>query len=452
MILTTKDKLGRYQGSSLDWLKDQGLKIWDEVEVTKDGSVLKGVILPRSELADPHFISLKLSTGYNIGFIIEKIEKIKKIGHRKGEYSVPKIDLVPKPNLPFIPILGCGGTIASRLDYQTGGTIPALTPEELFSSFPEIADLAWIETRSLFDVFSENITLKHYTKILSAIETILKTKKPEGIVLTHGTDTMSFTAAAISFSITNPPIPIVITGSQRSSDRPSSDAFSNLYNSVLYASSTQAKKEVVVIMHEESSDTSYSIHRATRVRKMHSSRRDTFRTIGDRPLGRIINKKIHYFNEEEPYSTINSSNKSLLKIKKNYEEKVGLIYHHPGIKPGVLEYFIDAGYKGIVLVGTGLGHISSDLIPTVKKAVDKKIVVGITTQCLQGYTGLCVYETGRRLQKAGVIPMANMLPETAYIKLAYLLGNYKNTGKVKELMKQNLKGEILTREKFQEFP
>lgn len=449
--MTTKDKLGRSQGSSLDWLKNQGLKIWDEVEVTKNGSVIKGVILPRSELADPQFISLKLSTGYNIGFKIEKIEKIKKIGHRKGKYRVPKIDLIPKPNLPFIPILGCGGTIASRLDYQTGGTIPALTPEELFSSFPEIADLARIETHSLFDVLSENITFRHYTEILSAIETIIKTKKPKGIVLTHGTDTMSFTAAAISFSITNPPIPIVITGSQRSSDRPSSDAFSNLYNSVLYASSAQAKKEVVVIMHEESSDTSYSVHRATRVRKMHSSRRDTFRTVGSRPLGRIINNKILYFNEEEPISTINSSKKSLLQIKKNYEERVSLIYHYPGIKPEIFDYFIDAGYKGLVLVGTGLGHISSDLIPTVKRAVDKNIVVVITSQCLHGYTGLSVYETGRRLQKAGVIPMSNMLPETAYIKLAYLLGNYKNINKIKELMKQNLKGEILAREKFQDF-
>ncbi|MFX0150667.1 MAG: Glu-tRNA(Gln) amidotransferase subunit GatD [Candidatus Hodarchaeota archaeon] len=450
--MPTDDKYSGYQGSSLDWLKDQRLEVWDEVEVIKEDSIVKGVILPRSELINPNFISLKLSTGYNIGFNIDRIEKARKIGHKKGEYKIPKVEYTPNPAKPFIPILGCGGTIASRLDYQTGGTIPALTPEELFSSFPEIADLARIETHQLFDIFSENITLKHYTKILDAIDTILKTKKPNGIVLTHGTDTMSFTAAAISFSITNPPIPIVITGSQRSSDRPSSDAFSNLYNSVLYASSTNALKEIVVIMHDESSDTSYAIHNATRVRKMHSSRRDTFRTIGNSPLGKIIDKKIQYFNDRELFSPDSSSSKLKLKIQKKFEERVGLIYHYPSIKPDLLQYYIDTGYKGIVLVGTGLGHVSSDLIPFIKRAIDNEIVVVMTTQCLHGFTGLSVYESGRIILKNGVIPLANMLPEVAYIKLAYLLGNYQKIEKVKELMKKNLKGEILTRERYKEFP
>ncbi|MFX0171093.1 MAG: Glu-tRNA(Gln) amidotransferase subunit GatD [Candidatus Hodarchaeota archaeon] len=446
------DKYCGYQGSSLDWLKNQEFEVWDEIEVIKKDSTVKGVILPRSELVNPNFISLKLSTGYNIGFNIEGIEKARKIGHKKGKYKIPKVAYTPNPEKPFIPILGCGGTIASRLDYQTGGTIPTLTPEELFSSFPEIANLARIETHQLFDIFSENITLKHYTTILKEIETILKTKKPKGIILTHGTDTMSFTAAAISFSITNPPVPIVITGSQRSSDRPSSDAFSNLYNSVLYASSSNALKEIVVIMHDESSDTSFAIHNATRVRKMHSSRRNTFRSIGSSPLGRIIDKKIQYFYNQEHYSPNSSPSKLKLKIQKKFDERVGLIYHYPGIKPDLLQYYIDTGYKGIVLVGTGLGHVSSNLIPIIKRAVDNEIVVVMTTQCLHGFTGLFVYESGRLILNSGVIPLANILPEVAYIKLAFLLGNYQKIEKVKELMKKNLKGEILARERFKEFP
>jgi len=447
----SEEKYTGYRGSTLDWLKNQGLKVWDEIEVTKAGSSLKGVILPRNELAETDFISLKLSTGYNIGFNPRETYRIKKIGRFEGRYHVPKVNVTQKPELPFVPILGCGGTIASRLDYQTGGTIPALTPEELFSSFPEIAELARVETRLLFDIFSENITFKHYIKILTEIEHLIQNKTPQGIVLTHGTDTMAFTAAALSFSITNPPFPIVITGSQRSSDRPSSDAFFNLYNSVLYAASPQAKKEVVVVMHEKSSDTSCTIHRGTRVRKMHSSRRDTFKSIGGSPLGRITEGKIIYEMEEENLPIKAKLKNKPVHITKNFEEKVGLIYHYPGIQPGILDYCIEAGFKGIVLVGTGLGHVSFNLIPTIEKAIENEMIIVMTTQCLHGFTALSVYESGRRLQKAGVIHAFNILPEIAYIKLAYLLGNYREKEKVKELMKQNLKGEITIREKYQEF-
>lgn len=447
----TENKHAGYSGLALDWLKNQKLEVWDEVEIVRDGSSLKGVILPRSELVDPNFISLKLSTGYNIGFSIEGIQNIKKISHIKGEYRIPKIDLALKTNLPFIPIIGCGGTIASRLDYQTGGTIPALTPEELLSSFPEIAELAQIETSLLFDVLSENITFKHYIKILTEIENLIKNKKPHGIVLTHGTDTMAFTAAALSFAISNLPFPIVLTGSQRSSDRPSSDSFLNLYNSVLYAASPHARKKIVVIMHASSSNTSCAIHLGTRVRKMHSSRRNAFRTIGNKPLGRVIDGRVEYSNNKEIQSDDTRFKDDRVEIKKEFEEKVGLIYHYPGIQPGVLNHYIEAGYKGIVFAGTGLGHVSSNLIPLIEKAAENGIVTVMTTQCLYGFTNLSVYESGRRLQRAGVIPVFNILPEVAYIKLAFLLGNYSETEKIRKLMKQDLKGEILIREKFQEF-
>lgn len=444
------DKHPGYYGSALEWLISNKLQVWNIIEIRKGNSTLKGTILPRSELAAPNFISLKLSTGYNIGFCVDGIESVIKHDYWKGEYRVPKTEISQKPNLPYIPILGCGGTIASRLDYQTGGTIPTLTPEELFSSFPEIANLAQVETKLLFEILSENIGFKHYNKILTEIERIIKTKSPQGIVLTHGTDTMSFTAAALSFGLENPPVPIVVTGSQRSSDRPSSDSFFNLYNSVLYASSEQARKEVVVIMHEDSSDNSCSIHRGTRVRKMHSSRRDAFRTIGSMPLGRIQNEKIHFFESEEKPLKLKPEN-SEFRVRKKFEKKVGLIYHYPEIQSKVLKFYLDSGYKGLVLVGTGLGHISSKLIPVIKNAVESELVIIMTSQCLHGFTGLSVYETGRLLQKAGVIPV-DILPETAFIKLAYLLGNFKDIDKVEKLMKMNLNGEILQREPFDQFP
>jgi len=446
------EKYSGYRSSTLNWLKANNLEVWDEIEIKKGATKLKGVILPRNELADPRFVSIKLPTGYNIGFNPEDIQLVKKYSHSKGEYQIPKREIIQNPESAFIPILGCGGTIASRLDYQTGGTIPALTPEELFSSFPEIADLARIETQLLFDIFSENITFTHYVDILTAIETTIMNKNPQGIVLTHGTDTMAYTAAALTFAITNSPIPIVITGSQRSSDRPSSDAFFNLYNSVFYATSPQAIKGVVVIIHEGSSDTSSAIHKGIRVRKMHSSRRDTFRTIGESPVGRITEGKIQYFSEAKKYIDLCKTKKNEdLIISKKFEERIGLIYHYPGIQSELIEHYINTGYKGIVIAGTGLGHVSTYLLPMIRKAVDNDIIVVMTTQCLHGFTGLSVYESGRLLKAAGVIPL-NMLPEIAYIKLAYLLGNFHKIDKIKKLLKTNLKGEILQRERFQEFP
>lgn len=449
----SEEKYSGYHGSALQWLKSHQLEVWDEIEVAKAEALIQGVILPRNELASSGYVALKLVTGYNIGFNIGGIQSVKKVGRRKGEYRVPQVNIPPRPDLPFIPILGCGGTIASRLDYQTGGTIPALTPEELISSFPEIADLAQIETRLLFELFSENIAFEHYTKILTEINKIIRQKKAKGIVLTHGTDTMAFTAAALSFSITNSPIPIVITGAQRSSDRPSSDSFFNLYNSVQYASSPQAKNEVVVIMHETSSDTACSIHQATRVRKMHSSRRDAFQTIGASPLGRIENGEITYNKRSTPLPADQRAKTSKVRITKKFEPMVGMFYHYPGIQPGTLNHHLENGYKGLVLVGTGLGHISSKLIPLVQTATeDLGMVVVMVTQTLHGFTGMSVYETGRRLIKAGVVPVGTILPETAYIKLSYLLGNYGDIGKIKELMLVNLKGEILPRERFNDFP
>ncbi|MFW9906072.1 MAG: Glu-tRNA(Gln) amidotransferase subunit GatD, partial [Candidatus Thorarchaeota archaeon] len=394
----SNEKYTGYKSTLLNWLKTNNLEVWDEVEIQKGASKLKGVILPRNELADPRFVSLKLLTGYNIGFNPKEIQSIKKYSHFKGKYQIPKRKIIQNPELPFIPILGCGGTIASRLDYQTGGTIPVLTPEELFSSFPEIADVARIETQLLFDIFSENITFSHYIEILTAIETTIKNKNPKGIVLTHGTDTMAYTAAALSFSITNSPIPIVITGSQRSSDRPSSDAFLNLYNSVLYAASPQAKNGIVVIMHEESSDTSSVIHMGTRIRKMHSSRRNTFRTVGKSPIGRITDGVIQYFTSNDKHMDLEDTKQEKdFIISNKFEEKIGLIYHYPGIQPELIDHYIKTGYKGIVFAGTGLGHVSSYLIPSIKKAIDDGIIVVMTTQCLYGFTGLSVYESGRQL-------------------------------------------------------
>ncbi|MFX0084207.1 MAG: Glu-tRNA(Gln) amidotransferase subunit GatD [Candidatus Hodarchaeota archaeon] len=446
-----EEKYAGYKGLALNWMIEKDLEIWDEIKILKDDTQLTGVILPRNELANPNFISLKLPTGYNVGFNPINIQKMKKIRRIKGEYRVPTIDIVQNNNLPFVPVIGCGGTIVSRLDYRTGGTIPALSLEELISLFPEIANLARIETKLLFNLFSENINFNHYIEILNVIETVIKKENPKGIVLTHGTDTLAYTAAALSFSINNPPCPIVLTGSQRSSDRPSSDSFFNLYNSILYSTSPIARNEVVVIMHEESSDISFTIHKGTRLRKMHSSRRDAFKTIGEAPLGKIIEGKVHYYGEKPLLDLKSQPKRKAFSISKKFEDKIGLIYHYPGIKPGIIEYHMQAGYKGIIIAGTGLGHVSSDLIPILKKGINDGLIVVMTTQCLHGFTGMSVYESGRKLLKIGIIPVLNILPETAFIKLAYLFGNYQNTDKIKELMIKNLKGEIISRERFSAF-
>ena len=429
-----------YRGDALEALKNFGAQIWSDVVVQTSGGKYTGIILPRSETADPHHIVLKLRSGYNIGIAAKSIEKIAISGRKEAHYKIPEKDFPYDPKKPRVKLFGTGGTIASRLDYRTGAVIPAFSPGELYGSVPELADLCNLETEKLYGVFSENMGPEQWKGTAEAIGKEIQ-KGVQGIVIGHGTDTMHHTAAILSFMVQHPPVPIVMVGSQRSSDRPSSDAALNLMHSVKTAAESDIA-EVMVCMFGPTSDEYGLLHRGTRVRKMHSSYRSTFRTIGDIPIGMVSREKITPLRQD--YNR-RRADKDVV-INTAFEEKVSIVYYYPNMRPDIIDSLIENDYKGIIIAGTGLGHVNKPLYPALKRARDKNIAVYMTVQTLWGYVQMYVYDTGRDMMELGVVPTANMLPEVAYVKLGWALGQSCDLDEVKKIMLTPVAGEITERE------
>lgn len=430
-----------YRGSSLEALKKFNAPVWSDIEVfTKDGSHYVGIILPRSETADAEHIVIKMPTGYNIGIRAEKIEKVVINGRKVANYQIPEKAFPYDRGKPRVKLFGTGGTIASRLDYRTGAVIPAFSPGELYGSVPELADYCNLETEKLYGVFSENMGPEQWKGTAEAIAKEIE-KGVQGIVIGHGTDTMHHTAAILSFMIQNSPVPIVMVGSQRSSDRPSSDAALNLIHSVNTAASSDIA-EVMVCMFGPTSDMYGLLHRGTRVRKMHSSYRSTFRTLGDTPIAMVDREKITPLRQD--YKRRRSDKE--FKLMPYFEERVGVVYYYPNMHPDMIDSMIQNGYRGIIIAGTGLGHVNKPLYPALKRAQDAGVAVYMTVQTLWGYVQMYVYETGREMMELGVVPTANMLPEVAYMKLCWALGQTEDIEEVKRIMLTPINGEITERE------
>ncbi|HPS65243.1 MAG TPA: Glu-tRNA(Gln) amidotransferase subunit GatD [Ignavibacteria bacterium] len=429
-----------YRGSALDVLKKFNALVWSDVVIKTDTGNFIGIILPRSETADDKHIVIKVRSGYNIGVASERVKDIE-VGIRKeAHYKIPEKAFPYDPKKPMVKLLGTGGTIASRLDYRTGAVIPAFTPGELYGSVPELADICNLETEKLYGVFSENMGPEQWIGTAKAIGREIE-KGVQGIVIGHGTDTMHHTAAALSFMVQNSPVPIVMVGSQRSSDRPSSDAALNLMHSVKTAADSDIA-EVMVCMFGPTSDEYGLLHRGTRVRKMHSSYRSTFRTIGDIPIATVDREKITPLTNDYK----KRRNDKNVTVNTSFEEKVSIVYYYPNMKPDIIDSLIDNGYRGIVIAGTGLGHVNKPLYPALKRARDNNIAVYMTVQTLWGYVQMYVYDTGRDLMDIGIIPAANMLPEVAYIKLCWALGQTNDLEEVKRIMLTPIANEITERE------
>ncbi len=434
------DEYKGYRGEALSTLKIFNALVWSDVEIKTSRGSYTGIILPRSETADPLHVVIKLRSGYNIGIAVSKIQNIKIAGRKEAHYKIPEKAFPYDPKKPNVKLLGTGGTIASRLDYRTGAVIPAFSPGELYGSVPELADICNLETEKLYGVFSENMGPEQWRGTAEAIGREIE-KGVQGIVIGHGTDTMHHTAAILSFMVQNSPVPIVMVGSQRSSDRPSSDAALNLQHSVKTAAESDIA-EVMVCMFGPTSDTYGLLHRGTRVRKMHSSYRSTFRTIGDIPIAMVSTEKITPIRNDYKKRR---NDKNVI-INTAFEEKVSIVYYYPNMKPDIIDSLIDNDYKGIVIAGTGLGHVNKPLYPALKRAKEKGIAVYMTVQTLWGYVQMYVYDTGRDMMELGVIPGENMLPEVGYMKLGWALGQTNDLEKVREIMMTPIAGEITERE------
>ncbi|HUV86434.1 MAG TPA: Glu-tRNA(Gln) amidotransferase subunit GatD [bacterium] len=438
---TEQDLYKGYRGAALKCLKKYGVKVWSDVVIDSGRGRFEGRVLPRAESGDDQHIVIKIASGYNVGVAAASITGIEETGRTVAHYKIPEKEFPFKKGQPFVKLLGTGGTIASRLDYRTGAVIPAFTPGELYGAVPELADICNLRTEKLFGVFSENMGAEEYVVLAEAIAREIK-KGADGIVVGHGTDTMHHTAAVLSFMVQNPPVPIVLVGSQRSSDRPSSDAALNLIHAVKAAAESDIA-EIMVCMFGPTSDIYGLLHRGTRVRKMHSSYRSTFRTIADVPLATVDRECITPLRDD--YARRRPGDRKCV-LNTAFEERVALIYYYPNMHPDIFDALVDLGYRGIVIAGTGLGHVNKPCYPALKHAREAGVAVYMTVQTLWGYVHMDVYETGRDMQTLGVIPAENMLPEVAYVKLCWALGQTDDLDEVKRIMLTPVAGEITARE------
>lgn len=441
------DRFQGYRGPAKAVLERFDIGVWSEVELKNDeGSTFTGVILPRSETADDFHVVVKLFNGYNIGVAADRVAEARETGYRKAVYKIPEKEFPRDARKKNVTLLGTGGTIASRLDYRTGAVIPAFTPGELYGAVPELADIANLTTKKLFGVFSENMGPEQYKALAIAIGEEIE-KGADGIVVGHGTDTMSHTGAILSFMVQNSPVPIVLVGSQRSSDRPSSDAALNLMNAVRTAAECDIA-EVMLCMFGPTSDNYDLLHRGTRCRKMHSSYRSTFRTIGATPLATVSRypepSGSHFTYLSDEILRRDPSRKPV--ITPVFEEKVTIQYYYPNFNPDIIDGLSAMGYRGMVIAGTGLGHVNKPLYPAIKRAIEKGMTVAMSVQTLWGYAQMYVYDTGRDLLDLGIIPLDNMLPETAYMKLGWVLGQTDDPKRIREMMTTAINHEITPRE------
>lgn len=428
-----------YRGPSEKILADAGASIGDVLEVQAGGETVRGTLVPRYEHDDDRHIVIKLRSGYNVGIAVEKVSKVVKVA--KGE--APKFVSPRKAegkNLPQVSILGTGGTIASRVDYRTGGVHPATTAEELYSLFPELSEIASVSPEIVMSVFSENLEPRHWETIAKKATEVVA-KGVRGIIVTTGTDTMGYTAAGLSFALRGLPVPLFIVGSQRSSDRPSSDAFLNLIGAATMA--VQADfSGVYVVMHADSSDDRLAVHSGTRVRKNHTSARDAFESMGVEPVGFWSRQGFELMARDAPPPRGDPGG---FTSKPKFDPRAALVKFYPSMPTEYLGALLGSGLRGVVFEGTGLGHINGKNIDNVKKFVSGGGVACMTSQCLWGRVDMNVYDTGRDLLKAGVVPLEDMLPETALAKLMWALANTKSAEETGKVMREDLAGETTVR-------
>lgn len=429
-----------------DELKRKGISAGDEVKVAHSGRTLEGVLIPRPDSGNGSTLIIKLKNGYNIGIEFDKNTSITKVGSHRQSFEFPKVELKGKRSLPKVTIMATGGTIGSKVDYETGGVYALTKSEELLYLIPELSEIADIKIEGLMSVMSEDMTYKEWQRIAAAAAEALNSGC-RGVVITHGTDIMHYTAAALSFMLSGLNAPVVITGSQRSSDRGSSDAFMNLICATRLAAGSDIA-EVGICMHADSSDRFCNFTRGTKVRKMHTSRRDAFRPVNNKPIARLsMGGGIEYLSDYRKMT----GRKGKVRAVTGFEPKVALVKFYPNSDPDLLEYYSSKGYKGIIIEATGLGHVAVSpndarysWVPHIRKAIDDGLVVGVTSQCLNGRVNRYVYSNLRRVSETGAVYCEDMLPEVALVKLGWLLGNYKKD-EATAMLDKNIAGEITER-------
>lgn len=416
-------------------LEAAGAEIGDVIEVRNGKQAFSGILMPHHDFSNPDIITLKLPNGYNIGLRADKDSKVKIVSKKETKTSA-KRTLPNSPSKKDVAVISTGGTIASYVDYRTGAVHPAISAEDLVFSVPELTDLCNVRAKVLYSILSENMKVAHWQGLARAVADELNSGAV-GVIVPHGTDTLGFTSAALSFMLRNLTGPVVCVGAQRSSDRPSSDAIMNLLAATRLCVEGDLG-EVVVLMHGETSDSYCLAHRGTKVRKMHSSRRDAFKSINADPVARIEGPVVAFISQHSRRSP------GPVELHDKIDGNASMLHFYPGFEA---EHFdlIAGKVKGIVVAGTGLGHVSEEIVGSIRRAVKDGVHVFITTQCLHGAVNLNVYSTGRDMLTAGAVPVGDMLPETAYVKLMWAMGQTGDPAEVRKIMSMNIAGELSDR-------
>ena len=445
-----------YSRKVQDFLKKNRIKLGDRVSVLKLGRRTEGILMPQTGAGDPETLVLKLDSGYNVGI------KFRDAGLRKSKTREPasvereeefELGKIKKsllrvrfdPKKPPLSLIATGGTIASRVDYRTGGVYMQMDPKEFLHNVPELAGI--VNLRKIlnpFNIASEDMDYTHWQEIARLAARQLNSGD-RGVIITHGTDFLHYTAAALSFFLRNLYKPVVLVGAQRSSDRGSSDAGMNLICASHAATSEIG--EVGICMHGSVSDDYCLFTRGTHVRKMDTQRRDAFRPVNEHPLARVWpSGKLELKNKK--YKKRKDSEKVVPDVK--FEPKVAIVKAYPGADPDVIDYYATRGYAGFVIEAGGLGHVPTQAnkswIDTIRKHLRDGITFVTTAQTIYGRLNPNVYTNLRILYKdTGAIPGGDMLTEVAYAKLGWVLGHTKDPDRVREMLLTNYANEVTER-------
>ncbi|MCI4346745.1 MAG: Glu-tRNA(Gln) amidotransferase subunit GatD [Thermoplasmata archaeon] len=428
------------------WTILRALPRGQEVELeTADGTRWRGTLVPPHELSGDGIVQLKLASGYNVGIHVSPGDRLTVFPPSphlpNGKDSKSAATRAEPPEPGYVSLLTTGGTIASKVDYRTGGVRPVKEEREILAFYPTLEEGGPVRIRTVLDRLSEEIGPGDWVALAEAVAEEFRTGA-RGVVVAHGTDTLAYTASALAFTLGSLPGPVVLVGAQRSPDRPSSDGSSNLQAAVELARVGNTG-EVSVLMHAGLSDDRFSIHRATWVRKMHSSRRDAFRSRNGEPLGYVDATGVHLEPGARPPA------KGPPTVDTRLDLRAGLFWFHPGADPHRAELAAE-GLRGIIIAGTGLGHLASGHLPWIRRAVERGSFVGMTTQCLEGDTDPYVYATGRELLRAGVTYLGDLLPEVAYVKLLFALGRADKLEEVRAQLLTDWAGEFPGRHRVRE--
>ena len=407
----------------------------DYVEVVLGTKSFEGILLEVPE-SENGIILLKLDNGYNIGFKKKDILEIKLV-KKKVEAKKEESSLKTNPKKPNVAMIITGGTIASKYDVKTGGVSWLTDPSSLFKFYPEIFEVCNVTKVEVpFMKGSEDMDALDWKKVARTAKEFLADESIEGIIVTQGTDTLHYSSAALSFFLGEVNKPVVMTYSQRSIDRASSDANLNLKCAALMAISDIA--EVMVVGHGSTNDDfCYALY-GTKVRKLHTSRRDAFRPVNESPIAKVYSDRIDLISNK--YKIKDKTKK--VKIDNVFEDKVALIKFYPGQEPDILDYYLEKGYKGIVIEFLGIGDIATsgarkNWVPSLKRLIDSGVVICGAAQTINGGLNPLVYSTGRELLETGIIYLRDMLSEVAWIKLSWVLG-HEDWAKDKEVVKEKM--------------